>query len=159
MLDTERSWLNFQQQVDRRKQEWDRRPLPYMRLNPDLHRKPPKLDAVRELDRLRKEVAIELRTNASRCSIERISSQLIASTFYFHKDKTIRSEGERRYGSFCHGRILCRFDSGTEALRSLGQFLQRQERIRFVMWENEEPDNKKEVSFGFIYFIHILTYI
>ncbi|PIA80036.1 hypothetical protein CB0940_12119 [Cercospora beticola] len=145
MLDTERSWMAFERQVERTRSTWpDRSPLPYFRWNVDLKGRPPKLDAVQELFNLRKTVQKELKTHESRAMAQRIAHQLVASTFYFCKEATTSAAVQSQ--QTCSGRILCRFENGSRHLRSLGQYLARQNELCILISE-ENSDNIQKISF------------
>jgi len=56
----------------------------FIRINPDLRSKVPRLDAVDELNRLEKAASENLHTNSAK--LKEVAHRLIASSFFFEKD-------------------------------------------------------------------------
>ena len=99
ILNSEQLWNEFRTWVlDARAVGESRR---YMRINPKLGYRPPRLDEKSQLETLRATVMDKLRnTNSYRWRIARIVHRLIASTFYFEK-----REAPREYDGYhlCKG--------------------------------------------------------
>lgn len=139
------SWVAFENQVNKPRDEWPNRwPLPYVRFNIDLHSKPPKLDAVGEMINLQRKVQDELKKQASKQRVQRIANQLIASTFYFHKESTSPATADSPFQK-CHGSIRCRFDNDTSYVRNLGKTLLDQRDLYFLIEEDEAPASREKV--------------
>jgi hypothetical protein len=75
----------------------------YVRINPKLGFKPPRLDEKNKLEMLRTTVLDKLRNSNYRWRIARTAHMLIASTFYFEK-----RENPREYDGYyiCKGKRL-----------------------------------------------------
>ena len=100
ILNSEQLWMEFRTWVlDARAAGESRR---YMRINPNLGYRPPRLDEKNQLDALRTTVIDKLRNNKSyRRRIAQVVHRLIASTFYFEK-----REGPKEYDGYylCKGK-------------------------------------------------------
>jgi len=90
----------------------------FIRLNPDLRFKVPKLDEVAQLNNLRQATIKEMQSNMK---IKEIAHRLIASTFFFEKVEASTRETVDKFE--CRGIICCRFHSGSEEMKALGRFL------------------------------------
>ncbi|KAI3316635.1 FabD/lysophospholipase-like protein [Xylariaceae sp. AK1471] len=99
----------------------------FIRINPDLRFKVPRLDAVDELDRLEKATSENLHVNSAK--IKEVAHRLIASSFFFEKDngsvKPIGSAYE------CTGSIYCRFANSSDEMKAMGEFLRKCLRAKF----------------------------
>lgn len=62
-----------------------------MRINPDIKRPPPQLDAKEEIERLQADVARAVLIYDAELELEEVVFRLIASSFYFDKGKATRS--------------------------------------------------------------------
>ncbi|KAI1374424.1 hypothetical protein F4677DRAFT_447419 [Hypoxylon crocopeplum] len=107
-----------------------------IRINPDLRSKIPRLDAVGELDRLEKAAALDLQSNSAK--IKEIAHRLIASSFFFEKDRNSVKAVENGYE--CTGCIHSRFTNSSNEMKALGGFLRKCLRVdfepRFVVEED-----------------------
>ncbi|KAI0517620.1 FabD/lysophospholipase-like protein [Xylaria bambusicola] len=93
----------------------------FIRINPDLRFEVPRLDAVKELERLEKAAIHNLKQNSPR--IKEIAHRLIASSFFFEKDSgSVRSNTT---GYECTGSIHCRFANSSEQMKAMGVLLRR----------------------------------
>jgi len=66
----------------------------YIRVNPDINREPPDLDAKDKISELQKSVAHILGAHRSKLKLEEIVFRLIASTFYFEKGHVTKNRME-----------------------------------------------------------------
>ena len=129
-LDSERIWREYLERLSP-SQEQRRR---YRRLNVELDEAPPKLDDVDSIDELQD---ITRRQWSRDPRISDVAQDLIASCFYFEKAKVVFEEDESYTctGMFrvtrslfesltcSEGYIHCRFVSGTQYVRDLGEYL------------------------------------
>jgi hypothetical protein len=86
ILDCERAWNNFLAdtiQSSDLKEPYSR----YQRLDLDLRSEPPRLDEKDKLDQLRATVQKSLKEKKEIEKIQLVARQLVASSFYFDKDK------------------------------------------------------------------------
>ncbi|KAF2735254.1 FabD/lysophospholipase-like protein [Polyplosphaeria fusca] len=125
ILDAEITWRDFVADVDTQNAATFR----YLRINPDIGRDPPKLDDVGQLKRLQEDTQKALKTPDSKVLIERTAHTLAASSFYYEK---LVSPWKERDGSFsCRGRLCCRFENGSDHVRSLGEYMRAQQNGEF----------------------------
>ncbi|KAI1161870.1 FabD/lysophospholipase-like protein [Nemania serpens] len=91
----------------------------FIRINPDLRFKVPRLDAVKELEQLEKAAINNLNQNSLK--LKEVAHRLIASSFFFEKDSgSVRSTAA---GYECTGSIHCRFANSSEQMKAMGEFL------------------------------------
>ncbi|KAI2469692.1 hypothetical protein F4781DRAFT_431216 [Annulohypoxylon bovei var. microspora] len=95
----------------------------FIRINPDLRFKVPRLDAVDELGRL--ETAAMDNLDANKPKAREVAHRLIASTFFFEKDR----------------RILCRFTNSSDEMKALGSFLRKSLQAHFEPFFVVEEDS------------------
>jgi hypothetical protein len=90
-VNCERQWDQFLHdiQVDGASFEDMRR---YIRVNPDIGRPPPRLDARDDIAELQRDVNFSLRTGDTRLMLRTIVHRLIASSFYFERTHAIRND-------------------------------------------------------------------
>ncbi|KAE8449132.1 hypothetical protein EG329_008516 [Mollisiaceae sp. DMI_Dod_QoI] len=93
----------------------------YIRLNPDLGFKVPKLDAVDLLRDIQQATRNQLKNSASSARIKEVAHRLISSTFFFEKTDASTREQDGKYE--CDGFICCRFHTGTEEMKALGRYI------------------------------------
>lgn len=92
----------------------------YIRINPALDMKIPKLDAARKVFELEREAREVLQSNEG--LVKESAHRLIASSFFF--EKTPGSVKQTAlYGYECEGTIHCRFPAESDEMRALGEFL------------------------------------
>lgn len=118
----------------------------YIRLNPSLREEPPPLDAKDQIKRLQNEVRSRLSSSTYKTRIAKVANRLVASQFFFEKDKILRMSPELDQLQTCHGMlqspipgsiltflgsIYCRFENGTPLLRGLGEHLRTHQREDF----------------------------
>jgi hypothetical protein len=83
MLDSESIWRNFRNDVIAHKsREAGRR---YVRLNPKIRFRTPKMDDSEQFQKLHNEAKARLETHGMRVQITMVARQLVASSFYFEK--------------------------------------------------------------------------
>ncbi|KAH8667562.1 hypothetical protein BGZ60DRAFT_564753 [Tricladium varicosporioides] len=93
----------------------------YIRLNPDLGFKVPKLDAVDNLRDIQQAAHEHLQSGFANARTKEVAHRLIASTFFFEKTDASAREQEGKYE--CDGFICCRFHTGTEEMKALGRYI------------------------------------
>ena len=86
ILDAELEWKQFCNNVSDAKQGKEQTSR-FIRLNLDLGREPPEMDEKSKLAELQDLGTRLLQTDEYRCIIERIAHMLVASTFYFSKER------------------------------------------------------------------------
>lgn len=79
ILDAEKAWDKFRSDMCATSSRASR----YVRINPDIGRRPPCLDEVSEIGHLIREVRASMKTPESRAQIARTMHILVASSFYF----------------------------------------------------------------------------
>lgn len=79
ILDTELSWLEFMSDASRGDDDARSR---YQRINPNLQGDPPKLDDVKMLPHLRRQMQLIKNNGGFQRQIREVARQLVASTFY-----------------------------------------------------------------------------
>jgi len=105
ILNSEQIWLDFKNDSAPTWREHDEPGWRYQRINPKLGYKPPRLDDKAQLVNLHHTVRTNLKTEQHyRKKISRVAHQLVASSFYFEKAKT--SKSENGYKS-CQGKFVC----------------------------------------------------
>ncbi|KAH6647653.1 hypothetical protein BKA67DRAFT_394493 [Truncatella angustata] len=111
----------------------------YIRINPALDMKIPKLDAARKVYELEREAREVLQSNVG--IVKEAAHRLIASSFFF--EKTPGSVKQTAlYGYECSGTIHCRFPFGSDEMKALGEFLRstfRGEFEPYFLLEEEVP--------------------
>jgi len=75
----------------------------YIRLNPDLGFKVPKLDAVDQLRDIQQAARDQLKSGAASARVKEVAHRLIASTFFFEKTEASTREKEGKY--VCDGAL------------------------------------------------------
>ncbi|KAK3658833.1 hypothetical protein LTR56_001704 [Elasticomyces elasticus] len=94
----------------------------YQRINVDLGKDPPELDAVDQVEDLQATVAYRLKTVPEyKVQLGEIAHQLVASSFYFEKAPGHAVDPSVAIQIF--GTFRCRFLSGSQELRHLGELL------------------------------------
>lgn len=86
ILDTELEWKRFRNDISVTKQGQDQESR-FVRVNVDLWREPPKMDEKDKLAQLQALGTKLLQTDEYRSMIEKIAHMLVASTFYFSKNR------------------------------------------------------------------------
>jgi patatin-like phospholipase/acyl hydrolase len=123
ILNAEKAWDDFLEHVEQQPNHDKRR---YIRINPDLRKEPPKLDAKGEVQGLHHKTKQILQKSENQDIIRDVAMRLIASSFYFVKtSKTTLSPGIVHTFT---GKICCRFENGSRKLRRMGEFLRHQQR-------------------------------
>ncbi|KAK9426461.1 hypothetical protein SUNI508_02902 [Seiridium unicorne] len=111
----------------------------YIRINPALDMKIPKLDAARKVYELEREAREVLQSNLG--LVVEAAHRLVASSFFF--EKTPGSVKQTAlYGYECSGTIHCRFRTGSDEMKALGEFLRstlRGEFEPYFLLEEEVP--------------------
>ena len=79
ILDAEKAWDKFRDDMRTTSNDASR----YVRINPNIGRRPPSLDEVNKLGDLTHHVRRSLKTSESRAEIARTVHILVASSFYF----------------------------------------------------------------------------
>ncbi|KAH8624551.1 hypothetical protein IG631_21290 [Alternaria alternata] len=124
----ERQWEQFLDGMERNTDhsEDSRR---YIRINPDIGRKPPGLDDVNEVDRLQLDVSRHLKEPEAMANLEDIVFRLVASSFYFERTHATRdmSQGAAKV----KGKLHCRFEESSDWAKELGLFFKRHQRADF----------------------------
>ncbi|KAJ4295420.1 hypothetical protein N0V90_007432 [Kalmusia sp. IMI 367209] len=149
VINCERQWQEFLEMViqpGERLQQGSR----YVRINPDINREPPPLDAKIELDQLQKEVSQVLTTHRHRLELELVVFRLIASTFYFEKEQVTRNRMEGT--ATVTGKLQCRFEESSTWLKELGRFFKKRQRAGeddsgqpyFEVWNGAESHSKRK---------------
>lgn len=102
ILDTEWTWQEFYRDTvgEQWATEYGSR---YVRINPDLKQAPPPLDAKQSLDGLQEKVSKLLREPPLAREINEVANTLVASTFYFKKDKSQMSSDKQIRVFVCRG--------------------------------------------------------
>ena len=100
-LDAELAWKEFKTDLMSAQQTRDASQR-YIRLNPHLGDKPPKLDAKDKLEITRKLTRDDLESYESSMDLQNIAHRLIASTFYFEKF-SIETEHVNSESYICKG--------------------------------------------------------
>ena len=99
-LDSEGQWWDFRDEhVGEDDEQSGRR---FIRLNPDLHRDPPSLDAKDEVKELQEYVQKQLKLRDLYAQIQDVAHRLIASSFFFHKTSVSAPKESEDY--ICEGR-------------------------------------------------------
>ncbi|KAF2792920.1 FabD/lysophospholipase-like protein [Melanomma pulvis-pyrius CBS 109.77] len=142
-INCERQWEEFLE-ISVAQKERSR----YMRINPDIKRPPPQLDAKEEIEKLQADVARAVLSHGAELELEEVVFRLIASSFYFDKGKATRS---RTGGTATvSGKLQCRFEKSSEWLKQLGYFFRKQQRADFQpyfdIWNGLQKQNKKKAS-------------
>lgn len=91
ILDAELEWKRFRNEMFDAKQGQEQESR-FVRVNLDLNREPPKMDEKDKLAGLQDLGTRLLKTDEYRCIIENIAHMLVASTFYFSKERFWYSE-------------------------------------------------------------------
>lgn len=101
----------------------------YIRLNPRTQNRTPKMDDKSQIQTLHDEIKSGLNSHGSmRIKIEGIAHRLVASSFYFEKQGPSREAGDL---ITIQGTIQCRFASGSDNLRNLGDYIRKHQRPNF----------------------------
>lgn len=88
-INCERQWEQFLDGTDRGATHREDKHR-YIRVNPDIGRTPPQLDAVGEVEQLQLDVARYLKEPDSMAMLEDIVFRLVASSFYFERTHATR---------------------------------------------------------------------
>jgi hypothetical protein len=91
VLDAEIAWREFCWDVANLDQP-NSNASRYVRINPNLKRDPPSMDDVSQLQTLKEESRRALKTPESLAQIEGVAHTLVASSFYYERTATLRSE-------------------------------------------------------------------
>ena len=148
ILDSESIWKEFRKDIitNSSRAEAQR----YIRINPKVKSRTPKMDEKRDMARLYDEVKAYMVKTSVRNRIRAIAYRLVASSFYFERsgppreaDDHVTVQGESLYATNSRkiqvhyflqrffeahksiGTILCRFAKGSDNLRNLGTYLQK----------------------------------
>jgi len=100
----------------------------YIRLNPRTLHRTPKMDDKAQIQTLHDEIKSGLNTHGMRTKIEGIAHRLVASSFYFEKQGPPREVGDL---VTIQGAVQCRFGSGSDNLRYLGDYIRKHQRPSF----------------------------
>ena len=116
----------------------------YVRINPDIEREPPALDAKETIEKLQNLVSHVLTGYESKLQLEQIVFCLVASTFYYEKEHVTRNRMERTATvtgepayiySYSYidltrhtARLQCRFEESSKLLKELGRFFKKRQR-------------------------------
>ena len=136
-LDTQSRW----------KRELEKSPFQtrMYRINPDLKKDPPKMDAKSEVPSLEPLVAGLFKENAElQLKITTVACILVASTFYFEKEgNPVSTSGS---SAEVYGYIKCRMSNESEDMEKLGRFLQqcRGKSASFLMHNNPQQNIKDQ---------------
>lgn len=147
ILDSESIWKEFRKDIIINSSRAEA--LRYLRVNPRVKSRTPKMDEKREVGRLNEEVKVYMAKNSTRKRIRAIAYRLVASSFYFERSGPPREandhvtvQGEHLCATASRdiqvhyfpqrlfeahesiGTILCRFAKGSDNLRNLGIYLQ-----------------------------------
>ncbi|KAF2475025.1 uncharacterized protein BDR25DRAFT_280671 [Lindgomyces ingoldianus] len=147
VINSERQWSEFMEvaiQQNNSREEGSR----YIRINPDIGRQPPPLDAKGEVEKLQSDISRTMVSHESQCKVEEVVFRLVASSFYFDKGKATRN---RTGGTATvSGKFQCRFEESSEWLKQLGRFFRKQQRIDFQpyfdIWNGLPQHAKQKVS-------------
>jgi hypothetical protein len=138
----------------------------YIRLNPDLGKDPPPMDAKEEMVNMQLQVQKQLKAGRNIILVQQIAHRLIASSFYLQKIGKATRVSEENYRCrgiplppyvllggkliLLPGKIRCRFDNGSNDIRTLGSFFRRQQiekfQPAFVVKVQYNSDEEYEVS-------------
>ncbi|KAF2735206.1 hypothetical protein EJ04DRAFT_576300 [Polyplosphaeria fusca] len=120
----------------------------YIRVNPDIGRPPPQLDAKDEVERLQLDVFRSLSEPEMQLELEDIVFRLVASCFYF--DRTHATRDRSRGTATVTGKLQCRFELSSELLKQLGHFFKKHQRADFQpyfdYWDGIEQHSRNEIS-------------
>ncbi|KAI8938298.1 hypothetical protein NX059_005951 [Plenodomus lindquistii] len=100
----------------------------YIRLNPKTLNRTPKMDDKAQIQMLHDEIKTGLNIHGMRTKIEGIAHRLVASSFFFEKQGPSREAGDL---IIIQGSIQCRFGSGSDNLRNLGDYIRKHQRPNF----------------------------
>ncbi|KAF2188984.1 hypothetical protein K469DRAFT_684250 [Zopfia rhizophila CBS 207.26] len=141
ILDSESIWKSFRSDVLGTSSQMQMHR--YTRLNPQLGFPAPKMDDKSELEKLYEDVRERLATPMMQRRILRIAHRLIASSFHFEKAGP-RREADDHY--IVQGTICCRFERGSDNLRSLGRFMQKHQHQSFQPYFQIQEVNHEKVA-------------
>jgi hypothetical protein len=135
-LDTQSRW----------KREFEKSPFKnrMYRINPDLKKDPPKMDAKSEVPSLEPLVAgLFKEDDELQLEITTLACILVASTFYFEKEgNPVSASGS---SAEVYGHIKCRMSNESEDMEKLGRFLQQcQEKSALFLIHNNPQQNTKD---------------
>ncbi len=102
ILNCTKTWNTFRSDVLGGIYAGDRRR--YIRLNPDLGFKVPKLDAVDLLGDIQQAARNQLKSSAASAQVKEVAHRLVASTFFFERTDASTKEQEGKYE--CCGTLL-----------------------------------------------------
>lgn len=107
MTNSELAWHNFSLDVFKFSKDQFIQTR-YQRINPDLGSNPPRMDRVDRIEEVQTKTHNQLRNREKSVQqIREISSQLVASSFYFEKYSTPRAPGEKDVRGTCDGFKPC----------------------------------------------------
>ncbi|KAH7084592.1 hypothetical protein FB567DRAFT_445911, partial [Paraphoma chrysanthemicola] len=146
-INCERQWEEF---LDRTEQGPTHREnmRRYVRINPDIGRTPPSIDAKGELQGLQVAVAQYLEEPEGRNKLEDIVFRLVASSFYFERTHATRdmSRGAARV----RGKLKCRFEESSEWAKEMGVFFRKHQRADFQpyfdTWDGVEQHSRDQIN-------------
>ncbi|KPI35954.1 Calcium-independent phospholipase A2-gamma [Cyphellophora attinorum] len=125
ILDTEWAWQEFYRDTvgEHWASDFGSR---YIRLNPDLGRDPPALDAKHKVDSLQGDVVKLLQQWPLSGDIEEVANMLVASCFYFKKEKSQICKRDGTQTFLCAGHIRCKLAHEDQYVKRLAEFLKNQ---------------------------------
>ncbi|KAF2736521.1 hypothetical protein EJ04DRAFT_462876 [Polyplosphaeria fusca] len=138
ILDSESIWRDFKKDVTGTSSHVQSRR--YIRMNPHLRFRTPKMDDKSQVQKLHDEVKSRLQTPSMRAKITSIAFRLVASSFYFAKFGPLREVDDQ---FIVHGTILCRFARGSQSLRNLGDYLKKHQFQSFQPFFNLQESTRR----------------
>lgn len=138
----------------------------YIRINPDIGRDPPQLDAKGEVGQLQLDVAQYLEGAEARIKLEDVVFRLVASSFYFERTHATRdvSRGTAKVRGKLNrldasplyislnftGKLQCRFEESSIWAKEMGVFFKGHQRADFQpcfdTWDGIEQHSRDKVS-------------
>lgn len=121
----------------------------YIRVNPDIGRSPPRLDAVGEIELLQSDVARYLKEPEATTKLEDIVFRLVASSFYFERTHATRDMS--RGTAKVRGKLQCRFEESSEWAKEMGLFFKKHQRADFQpyfdTWDGVQQHSRDKINF------------
>lgn len=142
VMDCELAWAAFRSFAVKEKSE--SRGRRFVRFNPDLDREPPLGDSKSEMLSLQVNVRKRLQTDHRRAALRNVAHRLVASCFYLDLHSKATAEKKEQV---CVGYITCRFEDGSQDLRSLGRILKDRIVDSFEPFFLVKPDRDLTESF------------
>ncbi|KAK5175711.1 uncharacterized protein LTR77_000850 [Saxophila tyrrhenica] len=119
ILDAEVAWQDFRSYAVKERSEAKGRR--FIRFNPDLDKEPPAGDSKSDLENLQVVVRKRLQTPHRLAALKNVAQRLVSSSFYLDmQSKATVEKGDQMIS----GVILCRFEDGSDDMRSLGKILE-----------------------------------